>query len=265
MEKFAEKFRPKLIHGDFFHLWKTAGIGKVDLILADPPYNLFSGLYAWDKSLDLIKLETFFAQLLKPNGQALIFCDLNLLVNLMSSFNERFQYRCYHIWRKPGGMPVTLNRPINNAEFILVFRKVWAKEKDLTWNPYDMGEKGEPYLKRNYSPDIPTRRMKKSAVNQNTNGKAYPKSVIDAPGKPNMEAWERSNHPTQKPEILLRKLIRGYSNPGDLVLDPFAGSGSTLISAFKEDRRAIGFEIEKKYFQEAKRRMEQTTAQESLW
>ena len=80
-----------------------------------------------------------------------------------------------------------------------------------------------------------------------------------------MEAWERTSHPTQKPEILLRKLIRGYSNPGDLVLDPFAGSGSTLASAYKENRRSIGFEIEKKYFQEAKQRIERLTAQETLW
>lgn len=214
---------PKLIHGDFFKLWKQAG--EVSLILTDPPYNVFRNLHSWDKSVDLVKLETIFDQLLKPSGQVIIFCDMSLLVNLMLSLNNRLKYRCYYVWKKPGGMPVSLNRPINNSELILVFCKAGAKEKDLTWNPELMGEKGDPYVKRNYSRDIPTRRMKKSRQNQNLNGNRYPKTIMEAPGKPNFEVWERSNHPTQKPEILLRKLIRGYSNPGDCILD-LENSGS---------------------------------------
>ncbi len=256
---------PKLIHGDFFKLWQRTGIDKASLILTDPPFNVFSNLHSWDKSIDLVKLETIFDQLLKPSGQILIFCDLNLMVNLFGSFSDKLKYRCFYIWKKSGGMPVSRNRPINNSEFIMVFCKAGAKEKQLTWNPELMGEKGIPYTKRNYTHDIPTRRMKKSAVNQNLTGNRYPKSIIEAPGKPNMEAWERSNHPTQKPEILLRKLIRGYSNPGDLVLDCFAGSGSALISAFNEGRKAIGLELEKKYFQEAKQRIDSVTAQGRLW
>ncbi len=256
---------PKLIHGDFFKLWQRAGIDKASLILTDPPFNVFSNLHSWDKSVDLVKLETIFDQLLKSSGQALVFCDLNLLVNLLGSFSDRLKYRCFYIWKKSGGMPVSRNRPINNSEFIIVFCKAGAKEKDLTWNPELMGEKGEPYVKCNYSRDIPTRRMKKSTVNQNLTGNRYPKCIIEAPGKPNMEVWERSNHPTQKPEILLRKLIRGYSNPGDIILDPFAGSCSTLISAYKEGRRSTGFEIEEKYYLEAKQRIDRVTAQGRLW
>ena len=93
----------------------------------------------------------------------------------------------------------------------------------------------------------------------------FPKTIIEAPGKPNMKKWERSNHPTQKPELLLRKLIRLYSNKGDLILDPFAGCGSTIISAYKENRRGIGFEIEKDYYQEAKQRIEAVINQGELF
>lgn len=257
--------KPELFHGDFFRLWKQAGIGKIDLVLTDPPYNILSDLQLWDNSLDLLKLETILDQLLKPSGQCLVFCDLSLLVNLMGSFNNRLKFKHYHIWKKPGGMPVTLNRPISNAEFILVFKKPGIKEVELTWNPESMGESGHPYIKRNYTQEIPTRRMKKSAVNQNETGKRYPKTIIEAPSKPNMFKWERTDHPTQKPELLLRKLILGYSNPGDLILDPFAGSGSTLVSAFKEGRNSIGFEIEETYYQETKQRIELATKQMDIF
>ena len=53
-------------------------------------------------------------------------------------------------------------------------------------------------------------------------------------------------HPYQSPDGLVRRLIGLYTVPGDLVVDPFAGAGTTLSSAFKMDRRAIGYEIDKR-------------------
>jgi len=54
-------------------------------------------------------------------------------------------------------------------------------------------------------------------------------------------------HPTQKPIDLMKWLVRTYSNPGDTILDPFAGSGSTLVAAAIEGRKAIGIEQSKEY------------------
>jgi len=56
-------------------------------------------------------------------------------------------------------------------------------------------------------------------------------------------------HPTQKPEELLKRIILGFSNKGDIILDPFAGSGTTPFIAKKYDRRYIAIEKEKKYFE----------------
>ena len=249
---------PRLNVGDFYT--QPDIIEPVDHILTDPPFGILQGLQAWDVCPDLQELDRIFARLLKPSGQALIFCDLNLLITLMASFNQ-LTFRHYHIWQKSGGMPVTKNRPIPDSDLILVFKHSTARERSLTWNPWDMGDNGDPYFKRNGEANIPTRRQKKSPYNVNLTGKRFPKTIIKAPSKPNMEAWERSNHPTQKAESLLRKLIRGYSNPGDLVLDPFAGSGSTLISAYKEGRDSIGFENDPQYYQEALNRIEKATNQ----
>jgi DNA modification methylase len=60
---------------------------------------------------------------------------------------------------------------------------------------------------------------------------------------------EKRTHPFQKPLSLMERLVRIYSNPNDLVFDPFAGSGTTLIAAEKHGRRAVGCEIDGKYAQ----------------
>ncbi|MEK0338084.1 MAG: DNA methyltransferase, partial [Nitrosopumilus sp.] len=147
----SNSIETQLIHGDFFQEYKKIETGSIDLLLTDPPYNIFSDIHSWDTSIDLVELETIFSQLLKPTCQVIIFCDLNLMVKLMGSFNNRLKFKHYHIWKKPGGMPVSLNRPINDSEFILVFKQAGVKEKELTFNPEAMGEKGDPYIKRNYS------------------------------------------------------------------------------------------------------------------
>lgn len=63
-------------------------------------------------------------------------------------------------------------------------------------------------------------------------------------------------HPTQKPAPLMRELIRLFTDPGDLILDPFAGSGTTLLAALHLGRRAIGIEIDERYAETAARRLE---------
>ena len=252
---------PKLLNGDFFQGYHNIPEKSVDLILTDPPFGILRQLYAWDKFPDLVALEISCDYLLKNNGRFISFCDLHRLRDFLNTFNNCFQYHFYHIWSKTGGIPSSPNRLINDSEFILVFRRKGALEKDLTVNPKAMGDCGEPYFKNNSSPDIPTRKQKKSKQHRNLSGKRFPKTIIEAPGKPNMKADERSIHPTQKPELLLRKLIRGYSNPGDMILDPFAGSGSSLISAYRENRKSKGYEIEKNYYLEAKQRIKNVTCQ----
>lgn len=72
-------------------------------------------------------------------------------------------------------------------------------------------------------------------------------------------------HPHEKPVGLLRQLINYVSEPNDFVLDPFAGIGSTLVAAVREGRRCLGFEIEGKYCEFAKRRLRDETARPSLF
>lgn len=74
--------------------------------------------------------------------------------------------------------------------------------------------------------------------------------------RPNAIGAQR--HPTEKPVALLRELIESSSKHGETVLDPFAGSGSTLVAAFLEGRKAIGIEIEERYCEVAAKRLAQS-------
>jgi site-specific DNA-methyltransferase (adenine-specific) len=70
--------------------------------------------------------------------------------------------------------------------------------------------------------------------------------------KDTKDEFYRKIHPTQKPVALLEKLIKIFTDEGDVVIDPVAGSGSTLIAADKLNRKSYGFEIKKDFYKEAK-------------
>ena len=80
---------------------------------------------------------------------------------------------------------------------------------------------------------------------------------LPAPAK-----WEKrfGKHPTQKPEILLDRIIRASSKPGDLILDPFCGSATTGAVAARLGRRFVGFELDEEYLELGRKRMEDETA-----
>lgn len=82
---------------------------------------------------------------------------------------------------------------------------------------------------------------------------------------PNIIGKGEQHHPTTKPVALMEVLIRQSSNEGDIVLDPFAGGGSTLIAAKRLNRRYIGFEIDKQYYDMAVKRLETEPQQMSMF
>lgn len=256
-------FEPNLVLGDWFKVFNIVKKESVDLILTDLPYGILES-QKWDNNLDLNELEKTIDVVLKPNGLFITFCNQALFQRLLSGLT-RFKQRSLHIWHKTSPMPINGYMPLPDFEFILVLKKSKAKTMDLAWNPKKMVTGGEPYINKSKVLKSPTRRHEKSEVLINKNGKRWVHSIIEAPNKPNMKKIERTKHPTQKPEQLLRQLIRGYSNPGCLILDPFAGSFSTIISAYKEKRRSIGVELEAKYFEEAKKRIKSITMQQEIF
>ncbi len=256
-------YEPNLILGDWFNVCDIIEKESIDLILTDLPYGILES-QRWDKKLDLNELERTLDYVLKPRGQIITFCNQSLFQRLMSELTV-FKQRSLHIWHKTSPMPINEYMPLPDFEFIVVFKKIKAKTMDLAWNPNRMAPVGQPYINRSKILSSAARRHKKSKILINNRGERWIHTIIEAPNKPNMKYSERTSHPTQKPELLLRQLIRGYSNQGQVVLDPFAGSFSTIISAYREKRRSIGVEIEPKYYEESKKRIDRIIVQQEIF
>ena len=239
----------KLILGDSLKILKNIEPKSIDMIFADPPYFLSGdGIScsggkmvsvnkgAWDKSISIEEKHKFNRkwirlcyQILKDNGTIWISGTMHNIYSIgMALEQEGFKIINNITWRKLNPPPnISCRAFVHSTETIL-----WAK-KDIKKVKY----------KFNYE------LMKK--LNN---------------GKQMKDVWETSltkqsekkcgKHPTQKPIELLEKIILGSTDEGDLILDPFNGSGTTGIVASKLNRKYIGIEKEKEYLDLTIRRKE---------
>jgi len=237
-----------MLINDHFQNYKSYGVQKAQLIIADIPYNLGNNAYAsnpsWyeggdnkqgesnlagkeffdtDKDFRPAEFMHFCSKLLKKEpkakGQApcmIVFCE----------FEQ--QFLLIELGKRYG-----LNRYIN-----LVFRKNFSAQV-LKANMRVVGNC--EYAVLLYREKLPK---------FNNNGKMI-FNCID---------WTKDNksekiHPTQKPVELMKKLIEIFTDKGDVVIDPVAGSGSTLVAAIELGRKTYGFEIKKDFFKLANERI----------
>jgi len=222
----------------------------VDLIFADPPYNIKKA--EWDNfesqevyiqwSLQWIKEAS---RILKPSGSMFV-CGFSEIISDIKHPALRYFNSCrWLVWHYKNKANLG-NDWGRSHESILHFRK----SKSFTLNvdsiriPY-----GNHTLKYPDHPQASTSNFSNGKNNHqwkpNPLG-AKPKDVIEIPTTcNNME--EKTPHPTQKPEELLRKLILAASTKGDLILDPFSGSGTTLAVSQQLARKWLGCESNLEY------------------
>jgi len=252
----------RLYLGDALSWLQGLPNSSVELIVADPPYNIKKA--EWDdfKSMhDYVEWSRQWiaetARILKPNGTLYVCGFSEILADVKVAVAPLFRGCRWLIWSYKN--KANLGKDWGRShESILHFRK----GRKFTFNvdpvrvPY-----GAHTLKYPEHPQAET--------SQYGNGRAAtaradwtphpagakPKDVIELPTTCNgME--EKTKHPTQKPEELLRKLVLASSNPGDTVLDPFSGSGTTLVVAEQLGRRWLGCDNEPNYNQWAIHRLE---------
>lgn len=230
-----------MIYRDHFQNYKRYNIPKAQLIIADIPYNLGNNAYAsnpaWYKDGDNSNGEselagkTFFQtdENFKP-AEFMHFCSTMLkkepkeknaapCMIIFCAFDQ--QMYLIELAKRYG-----LNNYIN-----LVFRKNFSAQV-LKANMKIVGNCEYGLIL--YRDKLPKFR----------NGGKMIFNCIDWP----RDTVNEKLHPTQKPVDLLKFLIQTFTDPGDVVIDPVAGSGSTLIAAMQTDRKAYGFEIDKKFF-----------------
>lgn len=224
---------------------------SIDLIFADPPYNLsgnglkwqgnktggdwFMVNEEWDKMTTpeymqfTLKWLGGCHKVLKENGSIYIACSYHNIGEVMIVLKQ-LDYKINNIitWYKTNAMPNMTRRVFTHStEFV-----IWAvKGSGWTFN-YE----------------------KTKEINPNKQKDGKMKQMRDLWEMPLVQGKERLRgennkalHPTQKPEEMLKRIILASSNIGDLVLDPFSGSGTTAVIAKKYKRKFIGIEKEKKY------------------
>jgi site-specific DNA-methyltransferase (adenine-specific)/modification methylase len=211
---------------------------SVDLILTDPPYNLGNystgnikmdwradfnnDIAAWD--IDHFSPAAWlpeFRRILKPTGNIVAFTSYNQLGDWHRAFDPAFDTFQFMVWHKTNPAP-KLRRAgfLNSCELI-----VFAWNKGHTWN---FGKQSEMH------------------------------NFIETPICMGSERVTDPKHPTQKPLSVLRHILKIASNPGDMVLDPFMGVGSTGVAALEMGRRFIGIDKEPPYVRAAKSRIDAT-------
>jgi site-specific DNA-methyltransferase (adenine-specific) len=220
-----------------FDFLPTIPDNSIDLVLTDPPYGLTD--CEWDNAPDFDLMWKELKRVGKENCAYVFTCKQPFTTDLIISNREWFRYEW--IWEKEKGVNfiTAKKKPMISHENILVFY-----QKQPTYNPQMV--QGEPYIKKQKDCTAgETHGWVPNPTDKVSNGMRYPKTIIRFSRDMNRD--KDNNHPTQKPVALMEYLINTYSNEGDTVLDPFAGSFTTAVACVNINRNCIGIEALKKY------------------
>ena len=225
---------------DGFELLNSLRDESVQLVLTDPPYAETGN--KWDKWVDF---QTFFwecERVLKAEGVLVMTASTRLASKLIPLAEHLYKYDL--VWVKDNGTnaPNVGLQPFRVHELVLVFGKgrvTNGTRKPMKYNPQKT--EGKPYKQMAGKVSDNWKGGLTQVVTDNQSGERHPKTV---------QYWTRdksSLHPTQKPLAMFEWLVKTYSDEGDLVVDPFAGSGTTLLAAHQLNRRYLGAEKQEKY------------------
>jgi site-specific DNA-methyltransferase (adenine-specific) len=241
----------KLYCGDSVVWMKGLEAESVDLVFADPPYNAKKAKWdTFESDRHYVEWSRTWlkqaARILKPNGTLYVCGFSELLADVKVAANPFFDGCRWLIWhyKNKANLGSGWGR---SHESIVHFRKDYTFNIDDVRIPY-----GAHTLRYPVHPQADTSNFGKNGDGKSNQqwipnpGGAKPKDVMDIPTTCN-GMGEKTPHPSQKPEELLRRLVLASSNPGDIVADPFSGSGTSLVVAEQLGRGWLGCDLSKEY------------------
>ena len=246
---FADEVRSlRLYQGDSLKLLRRAKSAIFDMVFADPPYFLSSGGITchagkmvsvnkgeWDKGAPIEKIHTFNLEwlrgcrrLLKPNGSLWVSGTAHNIFSVGFAL-QTLGYKILNdiAWHKVNPPPNLSCRYFTHATETLI----WARREPKSRHTFNYEE------------------MKRASKGRQMQSLWHIK-----PPYPYEKRYGK--HPTQKPEALLERIIAASTCPGDLVLDPFCGSGTTGVVCARLGRRFVGFDLDEQYLAVAAKRIE---------
>lgn len=251
--EFMETESTTVILGDSIEVMKSMKSSSVDLIFADEPYNIGKDFGnnkdSWKSTKDYIEWNEVWIseamRILKDNGTMYLMTATQYLPYIDIFVQENYHVLSRIIWSYDSSGVQSKKMYGSLYEPILMFTKS-AKSK-ITFNSSDILVEAKTGAKRGLmdyrkNPPAPYNTTK-------VPGNVWEFSRV----RFRMEEYE--NHPTQKPEALLERIIKASSNEGDIVFDPFGGTFSTSAVAQKLGRRSISVDMNPEYFKIELRRL----------
>jgi modification methylase len=252
----------QILEADCIEALKLLPSNSVDMVFADPPYNLQlrgdlhrpdqSQVDAvddhWDQFASFAEYDVFTRawlkeaqRVLKPTGSLWVIGSYHNIFRVGASLQDLgFWILNDIVWRKANPMPNFRGRRFTNAHETLIWAAKSAEQKSYTFN-YEAMKSLNDDLQMRSDWFIPL-----------------------CTGAERLKGDDGAKaHPTQKPEALLYRCILAASQQGDVILDPFFGTGTTGVVAKKLGRRFIGIEREPAYIRAARRRLDQTLTNSS--
>ena len=244
--------------GDAFEIIPTLDDGAIDAVISDPPYASHSfGKCTdcdWDKPVPLAEFWQLLMTKTKPEANVCLFANMRLAHDLINTNRKGFRYDLVWVKNNKTGFLNAGMMPMRNHESILVFGRP-GYQKASTYNPIKFTT-GKPSVRR-------TKKQKggvyppQEAHTVVSDGSRHPCSVWAFNHERDGNKPDKSYHPVQKPTTLMGALVLQYSNEQDTILDCFMGAGTTAIAAIKLNRKFIGIERERKYFDTACKRLDE--------
>ena len=253
----------KTIIGNTFEIMPLLPRDSVDLVIADPPYNLtkafngttFSKKTVTDYEEYTRKWLSLVYPLIKDNGSIYVCCDWETSLIIGRVLGEFFTVRSRITWQREKGRGAAANWK-NGLE------DVWFATKS---NKYTFNLDAVKIRKKVIAPykvDGKPKDWDETADGNYRN--TCPSNFWDDITIPFWSMPENTAHPTQKSEKLIAKIMLASSNPSDVVFDPFLGSGTTSVVAKKLERKYIGIEINEQYCVWAEKRLEMAGSEKNI-
>ena len=252
-----ELLTDRIVNQDLDHALPFLPTGFVDLLVLDPPYNLtknynghvFRSREAEDYTAWFTRTLSSLLPLLRPKASLYVCSDWQTSNLIFPVLDEHCCVRNRITWEREKGRGAKTNWK-NNTE------DIWfcTVGSDYCFNVDDVK------LKRRVIAPYRSDDGKPKDWEESRSGNyrlTHPSNLWSDITIPFWSMPENTDHPTQKPEKLIAKLVLASSNSGDFIFDPFLGSGTTAVVASKLDRRFCGIELNREYCCWAAKRLEQ--------
>ena len=236
----------QLIHGDCLEVIQEIPDNSIDMVLADPPYGTTQ--CKWDSVIELNAMWAELKRVATKKAAIVMTASQPFTSALVSSNYEMFKHEWIWIKNRGSNFANTVREPMKEHESVLMFsRGKWTYNRQMQERTGGGISRAEYEVTHDVYKRDGTREFEGRAKH------AIPKLRVPS-------SWQKFNvevglHPTQKPLGLMKYMIKTFTNEGDTVLDFAMGSGTTGVACKNLNRKFIGIELEKKYFDIAQNRI----------